>query len=86
MAEAIAGWDVGASEGGLFDDSHQLSKLIGRPTTPLSVAAANALRGQAASGRFPHEQRPPKPTSIIFLTYTAAATAALRGRGFPRGL
>ena len=44
MAQMIAGWDVGVSEGGLFDDSHQLSKLIGRPTTPLSKSVAEALQ------------------------------------------
>lgn len=36
LAEILADSDVGASKGGLFDDSHTLSKLIGRPTTPLS--------------------------------------------------
>lgn len=43
IAEAIAGWDVSASKGDLFDDSHTLSKLIGRPTTPLSEVVKNAL-------------------------------------------
>jgi NAD(P)H dehydrogenase (quinone) len=43
LAQAIAGWDAAVSEGALFDDSRQLSKLIGRPTTPLSVAVAGAL-------------------------------------------
>ncbi len=43
VAEAIAGWDVSASKGDLFDDSHTLSKLIGRPTTPLSDVVKNAL-------------------------------------------
>ena len=47
LAEAIAGWDVSASQNALFDDSRQLSKLIGRPTTPLSTAVADALK-QAA--------------------------------------
>lgn len=42
-AEAIASWDIGASKGDLFDDGHQLSKLIGRPTTPLSEVVAKAL-------------------------------------------
>jgi NAD(P)H dehydrogenase (quinone) len=32
------------SQSELFDDSRPLSKLIGRPTTPLSVAVADALR------------------------------------------
>jgi len=44
LARAIAGWDVAASQGALFDDSHQLSRLIGRPTTPLSTAVADSLR------------------------------------------
>jgi NAD(P)H dehydrogenase (quinone) len=43
LAQAIAGWDTGASQGALFDDSHQLSALIGRPTTPLHAAVADAL-------------------------------------------
>ena len=43
LAEAIAGWDVGASQGALFDDGRQLSRLIGRPTTPLSTVVAAAL-------------------------------------------
>jgi NAD(P)H dehydrogenase (quinone) len=44
LAKAIAGWDVAASTGDLFEDGHQLSKLIGRPTTPLSVSVENALK------------------------------------------
>ena len=44
LAKAIAGWDVAAAQGALFDDSRQLSKLIGRPTTPLLVAVADALK------------------------------------------
>ena len=43
LAQAIASWDVDASKGALFDNGRQLSKLIGRPTTPLSVAVAAAL-------------------------------------------
>ncbi len=35
LAEMLANSDTGASKGGLFDDSHTLSKLIGHPTTPL---------------------------------------------------
>jgi NAD(P)H dehydrogenase (quinone) len=45
LAHAIAGWDVAASQGALFDDSCQLSALAGRPTTPLSVTVADALKG-----------------------------------------
>ncbi|CAN5196168.1 SDR family oxidoreductase [soil metagenome] len=44
FAKAIASWDVGASSGALFDDGKQLSRLIGRPTTPLSVPVAAALQ------------------------------------------
>lgn len=47
LAQAIAGWDVSASKGSLFDDSHQLSKLIGHPTTPLSESVADALQGSS---------------------------------------
>src|SRR5574337_794956 len=43
FAQAIAGWDVSASQGALFDDSHELSKLIGRVTTPMSSTVAEAL-------------------------------------------
>lgn len=45
FAAAIASWDVSASQGALFDESRQLSALIGRPTTPLSVPVAAALKG-----------------------------------------
>ena len=34
LAEMLADSDAGAAKGALFDDSHTLSKLIGRPTTP----------------------------------------------------
>lgn len=43
LAQAIAGWDVSASKGALFDDGRQLSKLIGRPTTTLATTVAGAL-------------------------------------------
>ncbi len=43
FAQAIASWNVEASRGALLDDSGQLSKLIGRATTPLSAAVAEAL-------------------------------------------
>jgi NAD(P)H dehydrogenase (quinone) len=36
VAQAIASWDVSASKGDLYDNSRQLSKLIGRPTTPMA--------------------------------------------------
>jgi NAD(P)H dehydrogenase (quinone) len=43
FAETVAGWDVSASRDDLFDDSKQLSKLIGRPTTPLVQSVKEAL-------------------------------------------
>lgn len=43
FAEAIASWDTGAAKGDLFNESHQLSKLIGRPTTPLAETVKAAL-------------------------------------------
>ncbi|MRS16817.1 NAD(P)H-binding protein [Enterobacteriaceae bacterium RIT691] len=36
LADMLADSDTGASKGGLFDDSHTLSTLIGRPTTSLA--------------------------------------------------
>ncbi|MBF9254028.1 SDR family oxidoreductase [Pontibacter sp. 172403-2] len=44
LAQAIAGWDVSASRGDLFDDSRELSKMIGRPTTPMSATVADTLK------------------------------------------
>lgn len=43
FAELYADSDAGAAKGELFDDSRALSKLIGRPTTPLSAAVTAAL-------------------------------------------
>lgn len=43
FAAGLAAWDVDASKGALFDDGRALSRLIGRPTTPLAVAVAAAL-------------------------------------------
>ena len=43
MAELLAQSDTGASKGGLFDDSQTLSRLIGRPTTPLSEVVRQTL-------------------------------------------
>jgi len=43
VAALLADSDTGVSKGALFDDGHQLSKLIGRPTTSLAAAVAAAL-------------------------------------------
>jgi NAD(P)H dehydrogenase (quinone) len=45
LALNIVGWDVGASKNDMFDDAHQLSKLIGRPTTSLAKVVADAIAG-----------------------------------------
>ena len=42
LAAALASFDVGASQGALFDDGRQLSKLIGRPT-PIGASVREAL-------------------------------------------
>lgn len=44
FAHGIASWDADAATGALYDDSRQLSQLIGRPTTPLATAVADALK------------------------------------------
>lgn len=44
VAQMIASSDKLASEGALYDDSHELSKLIGRPTITLKDAVAQALK------------------------------------------
>jgi NAD(P)H dehydrogenase (quinone) len=43
-AALIADSDTGASKGALFDDGHQLSRLINRPTTSLAAAVAAAMK------------------------------------------
>jgi NAD(P)H dehydrogenase (quinone) len=49
LPEAIAGLlsdsDAGAAKGALFDDGRALSRLIGRPTTPLAASVTAALAG-----------------------------------------
>lgn len=48
LATLLAESDVGASKGGLFDDSRQLSQLIGRPTTSLANMVAAQLAATAS--------------------------------------
>ncbi len=43
LAQLLADSDTGVSKGALFDDSKQLSKLIGRPTTALAEVVKAAL-------------------------------------------
>ena len=44
VAQALANFDAGAAQGALFDDGHQLSKLLGHSTTPLATSVANVLK------------------------------------------
>ncbi len=43
FAAVLADSDARAGEGALFDDSRTLSRLIGRPTTPIAETIARAL-------------------------------------------
>ena len=43
LATLLSESDVGASKGGLFDNGHQLSQLIGRPTTPIATQIQSAV-------------------------------------------
>ncbi len=45
IAQMLARSDAAAAGGDLYDDSRQLSGLIGRPTTPLKAVLAAALAG-----------------------------------------
>ncbi len=47
LAALLADSDTGAAHGALFDDSRQLSALIGRPTTPLAETLRAALPSAA---------------------------------------
>ncbi|HEY9857173.1 MAG TPA: SDR family oxidoreductase [Stenomitos sp.] len=44
FAALLADSDIGASKGGLYDDSRQISALIGRPTMTLEQLVAGALK------------------------------------------
>jgi NAD(P)H dehydrogenase (quinone) len=45
LANGLAAWDVCASQGALYSEDKTLSRLLGRPTTPLHEAVATALKG-----------------------------------------
>lgn len=44
LADMLADSDIGASEGGLFDNSRTLSQLIGRPTTTIADSVRTMLQ------------------------------------------
>ncbi len=43
VADLLSNSDAAAAKGALFDRSTQLSRLIGRPTTPFEATIAKAL-------------------------------------------
>jgi len=43
VAALLSDSDTGVAKGALFDDGHQLSRLIGRPTTPMAASVAELL-------------------------------------------
>jgi NAD(P)H dehydrogenase (quinone) len=45
IAALLAESDTGARKGGLDDSGHALSRLIGRPTTPMAEVVAAAMKG-----------------------------------------
>ncbi|GAB0113520.1 NmrA family NAD(P)-binding protein [Acidisoma sp. C75] len=45
LADLLADADAKAAHGALFDDSNTLSRLIGRPTTPVAHTVREALKG-----------------------------------------
>jgi NAD(P)H dehydrogenase (quinone) len=47
LAAALAQPDAAAATGALQDHSRTLSRLIGRPTTPMAATVARALAGSA---------------------------------------
>jgi len=49
LAAGIASWGVEAGRGALFDNGHQLSRLIGRPTETSAAAVSQALTGRHRS-------------------------------------
>ena len=44
IATMIAGWDEGIAKNDLYFEGHDLSQLIGRPTTPVAEVLAAALK------------------------------------------
>ncbi|NWL45098.1 UDP-N-acetylglucosamine 4,6-dehydratase (inverting) [Pseudomonas monteilii] len=48
FALGLASWDVDAANGALFNQDHQLSKLLGRPTTPFDDVVKGELGRLAA--------------------------------------
>lgn len=51
LAAGLAAWDVDASRDALLDESRTLSRLIGRPTTPLAESVRQALASVGATAQ-----------------------------------
>lgn len=45
FAQVFAAWDAATEIGDLYEDGRALSKLTGKPTTPLTVAVAELVKG-----------------------------------------
>ena len=43
FAHALANWDVSASKGDLYCDTNDLTRILGRPTTPIAASVKVAL-------------------------------------------
>lgn len=50
IARAVAGYDISASQNELFDNTHQLSSLIDRPTTSLEEFVSSVLKSVTRTG------------------------------------
>ena len=50
VAHILSDTDAGIAKGALFDDGHALSRLIGRPTTPIETTITGFVRQQGGVG------------------------------------
>ena len=67
IAATLARSSAAASRGALFDDSHQLSRLIGRPTTlrgTIPGAQGLTVSDPARRSAWPHRLTPPTAVSL----------------------
>jgi NAD(P)H dehydrogenase (quinone) len=50
VARILSDTDAGVAKGALFDDGGELSRLIGRPTTPFQTTITGFVRNQQVAG------------------------------------
>lgn len=53
VAKILSDTDAGVEKGALFDDSGELARLIGRPTTPFQTTITGFVHNQLAAGEAP---------------------------------